>query len=341
MTKPAGYVIETARQVAENNLFPTAAATDASDLVPIDNLDLLAAKGFYGLGGPAHAGGIEADPSTVFDVIEILASGCLTTTFVWTQHLGAVRAVASSTSKELGERWQEPLCTGRSRSGVALGAVAAGQVRIRARPAEGGWLFSGTAPFVTGWGRIDVIHTSAFDQAGNVIWALVDAQENGRLRAERLRLMAVDASSTVRARFDDLFVPAERVTSVVPAERWESIGPGAVRTHAALGLGVTRRCCRLLGPGPLDDELEECRARLRDLTPEDIPQARSAVCDLAYRAAAGLFVSEGSRAVVAGGHPERLAREALFLLVFGSRPAIKSALLDRLLPAMTRIPEAR
>jgi hypothetical protein len=29
-------------------------------------------------------------------------------------------------------------------------------------------------------------------------------------------------------------------------------------------------------------------------------------------------------------HPQRLAREALFLLVFGSRPAIKNALLHQL-----------
>ncbi len=34
----------------------------------------------------------------------------------------------------------------------------------------------------------------------------------------------------------------------------------------------------------------------------------------------------GGRAVLAGQHAQRLAREALFLLVFGSRPAIKERL---------------
>jgi hypothetical protein len=35
---------------------------------------------------------------------------------------------------------------------------------------------------------------------------------------------------------------------------------------------------------------------------------------------------QGSRAILAGEHAQRLAREALFLLVFASRPAIKQSL---------------
>jgi hypothetical protein len=41
-------------------------------------------------------------------------------------------------------------------------------------------------------------------------------------------------------------------------------------------------------------------------------------------------VGDGSRSVTVDQHAQRLAREALFLLVFGSRPGIKSALLRRL-----------
>jgi hypothetical protein len=51
---------------------------------------------------------------------------------------------------------------------------------------------------------------------------------------------------------------------------------------------------------------------------------------LAVRAAAALAVREGSRSAQADQPVQRLAREATFLLVFGSRPGIKSALLRRL-----------
>ena len=44
------------------------------------------------------------------------------------------------------------------------------------------------------------------------------------------------------------------------------------------------------------------------------------------RAAAALVVTQGARAILADQDAQRLAREALFLLVFGSRPTIKQAL---------------
>ena len=64
-------------------------------------------------------------------------------------------------------------------------------------------------------------------------------------------------------------------------------------------------------------------------TPE-VAEARAAAAALAVRAAAALATAHGAGAVLRGSHPERLTREALFLLVFGSRPAIKAALMQRL-----------
>jgi hypothetical protein len=48
------------------------------------------------------------------------------------------------------------------------------------------------------------------------------------------------------------------------------------------------------------------------------------------RAASTLAVETGSRAVLTTQHAQRLIREAAFLLVFGSRPPIREALLRRL-----------
>jgi hypothetical protein len=53
-------------------------------------------------------------------------------------------------------------------------------------------------------------------------------------------------------------------------------------------------------------------------------------------------VHQGAVAILTDQHAQRLAREALFLLVFGSRPTIK-ACLGRLLsaPVTDRPPSAR
>jgi alkylation response protein AidB-like acyl-CoA dehydrogenase len=61
-----------------------------------------------------------------------------------------------------------------------------------------------------------------------------------------------------------------------------------------------------------------------------MPAARAAASELCWRAAAELLVATGGRSVLTDQHAQRLAREAMFLLVFGSRPSIKADLLRRL-----------
>ena len=81
------------------------------------------------------------------------------------------------------------------------------------------------------------------------------------------------------------------------------------------------------------DALAACRARLDaalGTDPAPMADARAAASELAVRAAAALAVRDGGYAVAVDQHAQRLAREAVFLLVFGSRPGIKSALLQRL-----------
>jgi hypothetical protein len=128
-------------------------------------------------------------------------------------------------------------------------------------------------------------------------------------------------------------VPGERFVSQVPFDPAASLRPDRLRVDGSLALGVAGRCGRLLGPGPLDDELAACRERLDDALTADVAamaQARAAASELTVRATAALAVQTGSTAVSVDAHPQRLAREALFLLVFGLRPAIKGALLRRL-----------
>jgi alkylation response protein AidB-like acyl-CoA dehydrogenase len=80
----------------------------------------------------------------------------------------------------------------------------------------------------------------------------------------------------------------------------------------------------------LDDDLDARRKQLDDAGEEEMAEARAAAADLAVRAAAALIVAQGSSAIYAGEHAQRLYREAAFLLVFGSRASIKASLLRRL-----------
>src|SRR2546430_2295076 len=324
----AAAILDQAREIADDVLFPAALGVDTADRVPASHLDLLAAEGFYGLAGPPELGGLGiADIATAGRLVEILANGCLTTTFVWLQHHGAVLAAAGSA---LRDEFLEPLCRGRIRAGIALAGIRPGRTPLRARAVDGGYVLDGDAPWVTGWGMVNVVHTAALADADTVVWCLLDAVEGPSLAVEPLRMSAVNASRTVHVRFTGHHVPAARVTGSMPYEEWLERDAAGLRLNGSLSLGVAKRCCRLIGPSRLDDEVIACRTALDAGTPQTMPEARAAASELAMRAASALAVATGSRAVLAGQHAQRLIREAAFLLVFGSRPPIHEALLRRL-----------
>jgi alkylation response protein AidB-like acyl-CoA dehydrogenase len=310
-------VIETAQQIADEVLYPAALAVDGSNVLPASHLDLLAREGFYGLA---------ADGLTP-RIVETLAGGCLATTFVWMQHHGAVGAAAHAGWSE----WLDQLCRGERRAGIALGALRPGPPSVRATPVPGGYRLDGESPWVTGWGMINVLFTAArlVDGVDTVLWALLDAVPGPALQVRPLDLVAVNASATVEVRFDGLFVPAERVTGTMPYAEWPARDAAGLRMNGSFALGVAGRCLRLLGPSPLDAELDDCRSALDAATPADLPDARAAASELAMRAATTLVVSSGARSVLRDHHAQRLLREATFLLVFGSRPAIRQSLLAR------------
>ncbi len=325
-------ILDRARRLAADVLVPAAMTVESSQQIPPDHFDLLAAQGFYGLAGPREYGGLDVDFPTGCRVIEVLAGACLLTTFVWMQHHGAVLAAAGTTNSRLRQEWLEPLCAGRRRAGVALAGTLPGPPLLRARSVAGGYVFDGVSPWVTGWGHIDTLHTAARDEQDTIVWALLDAEPGATLSVEPLHMVAVMASSTVRASFSGHFVPAERVTGIMPWSEWRRRDAGGLRANGSLALGIAARCGELIGPGPLDEELVSCRAALDDATPEAMPAARAAASELAMRATAALVVHRGAAAILIDQDAQRLAREALFLLVFGSRPTIK-ACLGRLLSA--------
>ena len=320
---------ERARAIADDVLFARALETDAADLLPVDLLNLLAQEGFYGMAAPSEVGGWELDRADANRVIEVLASGCLTTTFVWLQHHNALRAVAASETPGLRDEWLAPLARGERRAGIAHVGERAGPPLLTAkRSAGGGLVLDGEAPWVSGWGRIDVVSVAA-RRGDDVVRVLVDAAAGPSLEVEPLRLVAANASGTVTLRFTGHAVPAERFVNAEPHEQIVAMDAAGLRPNGSLALGVAARALDLLGPSALDAELAAVRSELDAAGPGELPAARAAAAELAWRAAGSLVVARGARSIVTDQHAQRLAREALFLLVFGSRPAIKDELSER------------
>ena len=316
-------MLQRAQLLADDVLFPRALATDQAALVPADLLDALAADGMYGLTGPAQAGGLGIEKRTeVWRTVERLASGCLTTTFVWAQHLGTVTAVARA-DDPLRARWLARLCSGEIRAGVAFSALRRpGPPMLTAEPAGDGWVLRGVAPWVSGWGRIDVIRVAARHGDG-IVWALIDASEAPSLRAEPLQLAALNASGTVTLYFEGHELAEERVIKVQPFAEWEEHDREGLRLNGSHSLGVALRCALLLNEPHRLDAIDAARADLDGASTGALPEARARAAALAMQMADRLVVSGGGRSLLLTNHAQRLAREALFLQVFGQTRAIR------------------
>jgi alkylation response protein AidB-like acyl-CoA dehydrogenase len=311
--------LERARVLADEVLFPTANEIDALPVVPRARLDQLAADGWYGIAGPSSG----LDLPDVYPILAAFAGGCMTTTLVWMQHHGALAACARG--PEHLQPWVGPMERGDVRASVAFAGLLP-TPPLRSRADGESWVIDGAAPWVSGWGLADVVHVATRSPEDDVVWLLVDAQAAG-LRAEPHRLLGLNASATVTLHFEGVRVDGDRMTSRFPWSEWPARDAAGLRTNGSVSLGVAERCCRLLGPSPLDDELVRVTADLDAGTPETFPAGRAAAAELALRAATVLLVSEGSRAVERGTHAERLYREAAVLLVYGSRPSIRRELL--------------
>jgi alkylation response protein AidB-like acyl-CoA dehydrogenase len=196
-------------------------------------------------------------------------------------------------------------------------------------PSDEGWLLEGDAPWVSGWGIVDVLFVTARGPDNTVVSCILDARDQPGLTVTRHELSALNATLTVRLDFDGLVVNPDRFVSQLPYAP-EREGREGLRANGSLALGMTRRCCALLGPSSLDGQLRACRAALDSADSDAMPVARARATELAVRAAHLLCVDRGSQASLAGDVAERTTREASLLLVFGSRPSIKTSLLELL-----------
>ncbi|WP_280383567.1 acyl-CoA dehydrogenase family protein [Nocardia wallacei] len=327
-----------AETFAAEVLEPVAAEVDRTGRIPATHFDALAERGFYGF---ALSEGMR--PDVLMETAATIIGGCLATGFVWAQHLGALRAVAFADNAALRERYLEPMRAGKFRCGVSY-AGARSNPTLFAAPAGSGYVLTGTAPFVTGWGYVDAVATSVrlrSEDAESIATLLVPARDLDGVTAEPLPLIAADASATVRLSFGETFVERAQLIGVKSAgEFTASRGSLSGWVNGALSLGVLSRCVRQLAELGAESAAHAARyAHLRTRFAaaagdnRAVHALRADIARAAVETAAAGVVAAGSPATIAGSTPERLMRQATFALVCTTRDPIKQALLTRLDPA--------
>lgn len=334
-------LVERAHEIADTVLFPAALAVDRTGHVPDSHWETMAEAGLYGIAAPTDAGGPGLDLAQIIEILETMAGGCLATAFTWVQHHGMLAALVASANHALRDEFVPDAIAGRIRGGVAYAGAVPVPPRMRAQRVAGGWVMSGHAPFVSGWGIIDVIQISAGDvETGDIVAGLVSAEvQPGIATVIPQSLFVADASQTVALEVEGLVIPDDRIVSRVSRTAFMANQNFGSRLNATLPIGLVNRCARLLDAagetaaavtlcGEADAIRERLDAGLGDAT--TLLRARADGCELAARASAALVAARGGPSLLRSDPAQLLARSALFTLVAASRPELKRSLIGQL-----------
>lgn len=304
---------------------------------------------------PAEYGGVGLDAVADRRIHEHIAYACLNTWLVWAQHAGlAGRFIGvPEDSKPPGEL-AAAILRGEILAGAGVSDVRRFPDRyIAAERVPGGWRFSGTISWVSGWGLNAVLVVAAVEASSRtVVLALLRVGE--RTRAVPLDLRAVSGSLTQGVILDDAFVDEENVLDVVPLHRWQErdralasdAGPHTFALASAV-LDELRSEPHPLAQAVLSTwegrvaQLREDAYGLAGLAARTAPLAhvdervavKVAIGEALTALTKSLVVVRSGRAIVSEDTAQLHARNALFVLVQGQTTYVKDAQLARLAAA--------
>jgi alkylation response protein AidB-like acyl-CoA dehydrogenase len=282
-----------------------------------------------------------------------LAAADLTTTFIITQYMGAIRRIAGSANRSVAERWLPQLICGDAFATVGISHLTTsrqhlGQPALVASETDRRFVLDGQAPWVTGAPHADLYVIGASLSDGREILAAVDRSISGIAPGRGVELVALSASCTDRVVFqgvtlDESMVLAGPIENVM--SRGVGAGTGGLQT-STLAIGLSRAAVNYLAAESATRE--NLRHAADELTSE-VDRLESwllraadgdAACDAtAIRGSANGLVLRSTQAALTAakgagyvdGHPVgRWCREALFFLVWSCPQPIAQAYLCEL-----------
>ena len=308
------------------------------------DLAALADAGLLAVFGPPALGGVDA--VTQRQVGETLAGASPDAWFVWFQHGPVVKMLSASENTDLQERHLAALCRGEQLGGVAWSHLRTPRPSVTAIRVDSGWSLTGTQPWCTGWGLVDVVLAGALvPQTDQVVFGLVPAGDRPAVRSSgRLDLAAMGGTSTHALVLDGLILPDRDVVLLAPRGPWAERDAAMNSNVQPSTFGIALAALALLEErepgtaGVLRGRVHALRAQAYRLL-DEVPWAEVQDARLDLRARALLLAMECCTALLAarGGQgmdlsepAQRLLRAAAFQLVHSSAGHVKAETLQAL-----------
>lgn len=221
LTADQSAIRELAREFADSEIAPNAAAWDRAGAFDRGVLGTLGELGFLGMIVPERYGGLGLDVPTYLVALEELARGDAAIALTVAIQNGPVPAVLLAHGSEAQkDRWLPRIASGAGIAGFALSEAHAGSdpaaIATTAVREDDGWLLNGAKRWVTNGASAD--HMLVFARTGGrdggkpAIGAfLVDTAAPGYTAGEREKTMGLRASETVSVELDGVRVQGDRL----------------------------------------------------------------------------------------------------------------------------------
>ena len=315
---------------------------------PEDSLRLCAQAGVFRWFFPKSAGGLQWSERDCTRGYLRLAEADLTTTFVITQYMGAIRRIVGSPNQTLQQRWAEQLMTGDSFGTVGISHLTTSGRHLSkpvllATETEDGFLLDGMAPWVTGAPHADVLVTGAVLADGRELLAAVPSGLKGIEAGKGVSLVAMSASCTDRVTFTATQIDSAMIIAG-PSENVMQSGvggrAGGLQT-STLALGLSRAAAQYLqseadvrddlkpAAQELTREVDAAQTLLLDAvsgeTECDNAEVRMTANRLALRTTQAAMTAAKGAGFVEGHRVGRWLRQAMFFLVWSCPTPVAQA----------------
>ena len=281
-------------------------------------------------------------------------SGALT--FLQTQHQSAVSKLVRSNNKSL-RQFLPDAATGKVKIGVGFSHLRRmGTPVMQARQTAGGYVLSGTVPWITGYNFFDFFILGATLADGRELYGLLPFQDslqgaNGKLTfSEPMELMAITATNTVSATVKDWFLEGDRIVTINPPGAIHDSSRQNILNHGFFALGCAYAALDILeaiARKKLLDFLQESWLSLQSEVKENESKAiafigdqnvsyeqklqlRARTIELAQRCSLAAVVASSGAANYLYSDAGRVYREALLFSVSGQTTDVMQASLSLL-----------
>ena len=319
-------------------------------------MELCGEAGFYRWFVSSDRGGFGWSAADIARGYLAISSACLTTTFVLTQRVAALRRLVGSGNDQLLSEHLPKMLTGERTATVGISHLTTSRQHLkrpvlRATANENGFRINGFSPWVTGGKEANFILMGADivdgDQAIGEQLLFLAATNDDRMRIDPgFDLVALSASQTGQVHCDGVEVAADSIVAGPMADVLGSHGGGAGGLQTSvLALGLVKAAIDFIESeagkrSELSSTQHALRQQFNQLTsdlyaatesaaPGTAAEIRSQANSLALRATqAALVVAKGAGYV--NGHPAgRWCQEALFFLVWSCPQAVANANLSQ------------